>query len=163
MIRRETATDHQAVRHLLEDAFPTGDEARLVDRLRADGDLVFALVAEQAGAIIGYIAFSVMKSPFPALGLAPLAVEAAERGRGVAERLVRSALEALGEGHWRAAFVLGDPAYYSRFGFSADDALGYECVYAGPHFLAMPFGPEMPTRTGEVAYATAFADLEIDQ
>ena len=46
------------------------------------------------------------------------------------------------EGGWAAAFVLGDPAYYGRFGFRADAARGYASPYAGEHFLALPLGPE---------------------
>lgn len=50
--------------------------------------------------------------------------------------------------------VLGEPAYYGRFGFNAEPGL----IFPGPppeYFQALGFGGELPT--GEVAYHSAFA------
>ena len=46
--RPELASDVKAVRDILEAAFPTAAEARLVDALRASGQLVVSLVAADA-------------------------------------------------------------------------------------------------------------------
>ena len=54
---------------------------------------------------------------------------------------MRAALDRAREGGWAAVFVLGDPAYYGRFGFSADAARGYASPYAGEHFLARRSAP----------------------
>lgn len=151
---------------MLEGAFPGPDEARLVERLRANRDVVIALVAERAGMIVGYVAFSRMEAPFPALGLAPVAVAADCRRQGIADRLIRTAIEMATDktdDEWAAAFVLGDPAYYGRFGFSVADAEAYECAYAGPYFMMMPIGQGSRIRHGRVDYAPAFSALGSDQ
>lgn len=57
-------------------------------------------------------------------GLAPLAVLPGRQGWGIGSALVRAALARAKEVGWAAAFVLGDPAYYGRFGFAADAARG---------------------------------------
>ncbi len=161
-IRPERPTDHRAVATLLEAVFPGPDEARLVERLRSDGDLTIALVAEAAGEIVGHVAFSPMAAPFRALGLAPVATRADRRRQGIADRLIRAGIDQARDGRWQALFVLGDPDYYGRFGFNAAAAAGYDCIYAGPHFMAMPLASDLP-RTGNINYAPAFAALDGDQ
>ena len=56
--REEQPGDEFAIRHILLSAFRSEQEARLVDRLRQDGQLSISLVAESSGTIIGQIAFS---------------------------------------------------------------------------------------------------------
>jgi putative acetyltransferase len=59
-----------------------------------------------------------------------------------------------------AVFVLGNPAYYGRFGFCADHASGFESPYVGPHFIALALGRgEWPANSGKLRYAHAFAAL----
>lgn len=160
ILRSEAAGDLAAVRDLLTAAFPTAVEADLVDRLRADGDLAYALVAVEGEALLGHVALSPMAAAFPALGLAPVAVAAPARRRGVAAALIRRALEEAGAAGWRAAFVLGDPAYYARFGFTAAAAAPFDSPYAGPCLMARGLGGrEMPAGPGRVDYAPAFAAL----
>ena len=55
-------------------------------------------------------------------------------------------------------FLLGDTAYYQRFGFSVDAAANFECTYAGPHFMALRLSPEAPN-TGAVVYSLRFSEL----
>lgn len=162
-IRPETGADHRAVAALLEEAFPGPDEARLVERLRADGDMMIALVAEAAGEIVGHVAFSRMSAPFRALGLAPVAVRADRRRQGIADRLIRAGIDLARAGGWQALFVLGEPGYYDRFGFSASTAARYDCVYAGPYLMALPLAPDLPARDGAISYAPAFGALSGDQ
>ena len=63
-------------------------------------------------------------------------------------------LQNLGE---RLSIVLGEPAYYGRFGYSRARAQGFESVYQGEYLQALAWG-DAP-RTGRLEYATAFADL----
>ncbi len=56
-------------------------------------------------------------------------------------------------------FVLGDPAYYGRFGFDAGAAHGYAGPYAGEHFMAAPLGPAPLPGAGAVIYPEPFAAL----
>lgn len=159
-IRPEETADYQAIRRIHVAAFPTPVEADLVERLRADGDLVLSLVAVMDGKVIGHVALSRMSAPFRALGLAPVAVDAGERRRGIGELLIRDALNRARQGDWDAIFVLGDPAYYQRFGFNGQAAEGFASPYAGPYLMALPLAAGgMPANSGEISYAPAFAAL----
>lgn len=157
LIREEQPADHAAVAAVIEAAFEGSDEAELVARLRADGSYEIALVAVVEGGIVGHVMFSPMTAPFRALGLAPLAVASAYQGHGVGSRLVNEGLERARARRWEGVFVLGDPAYYRRFGFDPGLAKGFASVYAGPHLMAMALGGELPASSGEVRYASAFA------
>lgn len=115
-------------------AFPTADEADLVDRLRAAGKAAVSLVAEDDGEIVGHIVFSpvTFDPPVPAtaFGLAPMAVLADHGKHGVGRRLVQNGIA---ECHARGAglvVVVGEPEYYERFGFEP----------AGRHGLRDEFG-----------------------
>lgn len=159
-IRDETSGDRQKIFAVHAAAFPTDDEARLVDRLRSSGDLAVSLVAEAGGEIVGHVAFSRMSAPIRALGLAPVAVLPSRQNEGVGSALIREGLARAGKKGWQAVFVLGDNAYYERFGFSAQAASGFSCSYAGPHFMALGLAQSgLPQSTGNVAYAAAFDAL----
>ncbi len=155
MIRDAASDDVAAIRRVHLESFPTRAEADLVDDLRADGDAVLSLVAEEGGIIAGHVLFSRMTAPFRALGLAPVAVLSNHRRQGLAARLIQDGL-ARAAADWDAVFVLGDPAYYGRFGFDAGQAAGFTNPYAGPHFMVRWLGPAS-ARTGAVDYARAFA------
>jgi len=159
MIRSESSDDIADIRRINKIAFPTEFEADLVDRLRAANDAVLSLVAYRGGAAVGHVLFSRMAAPFPALGLAPVAVLPDHRRQGIAAALIREGLSrAKGDG-WAGIFVLGDPAYYGRFGFSADQAAGFSNPHAGAHFMALALaGNDLPLREGRVDYAPAFLD-----
>jgi putative acetyltransferase len=162
-IRPEVPLDFGAIRGLLTNAFGGPTEATLVDRLRRDGELVLALVADVAGTVVGHVAFPRLQIEadgivHPAAGLAPLAVAGRHRRHGIAAALARVGLERLAERGEALVFVLGDPAYYTRFGFSVETAMPYTCVYAGPHFMALRLARDAP-RAGTVRYPAAFDDL----
>jgi putative acetyltransferase len=54
-----------------------------------------------------------------------------------------------------AVFVLGNPAYYGRFGFRADHPSGFESPYVGPHLMALALGRgEWPANSGKLGYPT---------
>jgi len=158
-LREETPEDHSAIRRLLVAAFDRYGEAELVEALRKEGDLVFGGVAAVNGVIVGYAALSRMNAPFPALGLGPVAVAAAYRGKGIANALLRWSLARAQDDQWRAIFVLGDGAFYGRFGFRPELAAGFGTPYAGPCFLALAVNGELPAKEGQVNYAPAFERL----
>ena len=162
MIIQTETTDHRAaIWQLHAAAFPSRAEADLVDRLRADGDLIFSLVGIEVGQPVGHVAFSKMRAPFRALGMAPVAVDSYFRRRGVAARLIEAGLSAARDEGWDAIFVLGNPDYYRRFGFRAERAAPFESPYAGPHFMALALqAKDSPMQTGAVSYAPAFSALE---
>lgn len=158
VIRAERADDREAVRAVTAAAFESVAEADLVERLHADGDAEIALVAEAEGRLVGHILFSRMAAPFRALGLAPVSVAPERQGNGIGSALIRAGLARAREQGWEAVFVLGDPAYYGRFGFTAAAAGPFRCAYSGPHLMALPLGTAMPAG-GDIAYAPAFAAL----
>ncbi len=157
----ETPDQIPAIRRLLLEAFPTSLEADLVDRLRHDGDITIGVVAVATDAVVGHAVFSPMTASMKALGLGPVAVRPSWQARGVGSMLIRNGLERAKKAGWDAVFVLGDPAYYSRFGFDTAAASGFASPYAGRHFMALSLNAcPLPVRTGRVDYAPAFRDLE---
>lgn len=167
-IRAATGGDVAAIDALLRRAFPEPDEARLVQQLCIDGDMVLTLLAddEDSGELAGMVAFSRMAvdidgKAIASVALAPVAVAAHYRRQGVAEALIQAGLDHLGEAGAMLCFVLGDPAYYGRLGFSADWGRGFVSPYAGDYLMAMPLqGGAMPCgMRGRADHATAFAQL----
>jgi putative acetyltransferase len=101
-----------------------------------------------------------MERPDEALGLAPVAVFIDRRRRGIATSLIRDGLSRATADGWASVFVLGDPAYYNRFGFAASLAEGFASPYAGPHLMALTLRDDgLAERTGELRHPPAFAAL----
>lgn len=153
-ISDEEPGQEAAIRAVIGDAFSRAEEARLVDELRADGVLAISLAAIEAGVLRGHVALSRMQSPARALGLAPLSVRTADQRRGIGSRLVREAIARARQSHYDIVFVLGDPAYYTRFGFSPEAASGFTSRYAGPHFMALHLSSP-PVADCQAVYADA--------
>jgi putative acetyltransferase len=102
-------------------------EARLVDDLRADGDVIAALsiVGVLDGNVVGHVICSRASiADRPSIGLGPLGVLPAYQRRGVGQALMHAVLAAADALDEPAVALLGDPAYYSRFGFVAGATLG---------------------------------------
>ena len=158
-IRDEARADYSAVEALAERAFGGPGEARLVARLREDGDAAISLVGDEDGRIVGHVLFSPLRAPMRALALAPVAVAPERQRQGLGSALVREGLARARSEGWRAVFVLGEPAYYGRFGFSAALARGFESVYAGPYLQAIALGERLPVMHGRIDHAPAFAAL----
>jgi putative acetyltransferase len=160
IVREEHERHYAAVRQLHIDAFPTPAEADLVEQLRRNGDAVISLAAFDGERVVGHAMFSAMRAPFKALGLGPVSVVSDKRRLGVAAELISQGIARAHAEHWDAIFVLGSPAYYSRFGFSADAASGFVSPYAGPHLMVLALGDTvLAPRSGRIDYAAAFAAL----
>jgi len=162
-IRSAHPGDAMAIHAVHASSFPSLAEARLVELLRAAGHLRVSLVAEVAGAVVGHIAFSpvTVASRAPGAGLAPVAVASLYRRRGIAAELVRTGLEACRAAGFGWAVVLGDPGYYSRFGFRPASEFGLFDEYGGgPAFQVMELIPgALPVQGGLVRYAPEFTSL----
>lgn len=87
-------------------------------------------------------------------GLGPISVLPAWQRQGVGSALMRAALEALRELGAVGCVVVGEPAYYGRFGFQAEPGLVYPEV-PQEYFMAIPFD-ETPVPQGDVAYHAGF-------
>jgi putative acetyltransferase len=160
IIREEELRDEAAIYDVVRAAFGQTAEAELVDELRADSDSTISLVAVDHDLIIGHVMLSKMKAPFKALGLAPVSVWPNRQRAGIASSLVREALTRVRQGSWDAVFVLGDPAFYRRFGFDPELASRFISPYAGPHLMVLSMKNGLPATTGRIDYAPAFAALE---
>ena len=158
--------DAAAIRAVHIAAFPTAAEADLVEALEREGDAVISLVAERDGEVLGHVLLSRMavsneQRAYRALGLAPVAVRSEAQSQGIGSALVRAALSRAAETGEELVFVLGDPAYYGRFGFSAADAAPFASPYAGPHLMACRLRDDVPRpRAGKAEHARAFAGLD---
>jgi putative acetyltransferase len=160
IIRSESPGDIVGIRFVEEAAFLQSAEADLVDDLRAAGDSVFSLIAVEGETVTGHAMFSRLQAPFPALALGPVAVLPDRQRVGVGSRLIREGIARSEAAGWLGIFVLGDPAFYRRFGFDAGKASGFISPYAGPRLMALPLGrSELPTDTGSIQHAPAFAKL----
>jgi len=160
MIRFARPADHPAIAEVVEAAFGRPEEARLIERLRADGDVLLELVSETAGQLDGHILLSRLwvdsKDLYAAL--APLAVRPALQRSGLGSALTRASIEQAREFGAHGMIVLGRPAYYPRFGFSTETAAQVKSVYAGgPGFMALALEPGAFDAPLSVTYPDAFS------
>jgi putative acetyltransferase len=131
-IRPVTDTELGSICSVHERAFGRPQEARLVALLHQAGKAVISLVAVSEGVIAGSIVFSAVAIDVSGelrwLGLGPLAVLPEYQKTGVGSALIREGLRHCTSAGYDVVVVLGDPRYYSRFGFSrgADYWLGNE-------------------------------------
>ncbi|WP_019400801.1 MULTISPECIES: GNAT family N-acetyltransferase [unclassified Chelatococcus] len=161
IIRAEEVGDEAAVDALLRAAFGGPVEAGLVRRLRADGDVLLALVAEAGRDIVGHILFSPLTglAPVHAAALAPLAVHPSRQRAGIGTALVREGLVQLRAMGVDVVLVLGEPGYYGRFGFDAERARAFRTPYDGPYLQALALSDAGGAARGPLHYAAAFAAL----
>jgi putative acetyltransferase len=162
-IRSEKPEDSEAIRHVYESAFGRPNEAAVVEMLRkAKKDLV-TLVAVSDGQLVGHILFSLVSiadapEDFRAVGLAPVGILPAFQKIGLGSRLIRQGLLECRRNGYDAVVVLGDPHYYSRFGFlrASDHQLDNE-YHAYENFMVMELkeGALQEVR-GLVKYASEF-------
>jgi putative acetyltransferase len=128
----------------------------IVNALRAAGQLTVSLVADAEGAVIGHIAVSpvsIADGTSGWYGLGPISVAPEYQGKGVGSRLMREALRHLQEKGAAGCVVLGEPAFYGRFGFLARPPLSYPGA-PPEYFQALSFGASKPH--GMVSYHAAF-------
>ncbi|MBM3114433.1 GNAT family N-acetyltransferase [Jeongeupia naejangsanensis] len=164
-IRPAGVADAAAIDELVTAAFGQPGEAGLVAALNAAGRIDLELVAEAGGLIVGHVLFSPMTVEGVAgavTGLAPLSVAADWRRQGLGKALVDAGLAQLQAKGVVAAVVLGDPAYYGRFGFVRADRFGLSCEYEVPpeYFMALELVPgALDFAAGVARYAPEFATL----
>jgi putative acetyltransferase len=163
-IRAEKPGDVPAVREVNRLAFGREDEARVVDDLRSGAHARISLVASREDKIIGHVMFSALSieteyGSVEALALAPVAVVPEAQGQGVGSALIQEGLRrCVGLGH-SVVIVLGDPDYYSRFGFSSALARKLRSRYSGEAFMALELTPQALNGVkGDVRYPPPFED-----
>lgn len=166
LVRVEIPVDAAGIDRLLRRTFPTAAEADLVHQLREDGLLTLGVVAtDYEGVVMGYVAFSpalIAEEDRQWVALGPLAVDDALRRQGLGEKLVYEGLDALNEFGYSAVVVLGDPAYYARFGFVPGRERRLRCRWPDGEnaFQVYPLADDAFTDAdGTVEYAEPFKRL----
>ncbi len=161
-IRIESPSDEPAISDVQRAAFGREAEASLVMRLRNDGLIVASIVAESESKIVGSAVFSKLaivsgSSSISAVALAPVAVHPNFQRQNVGTRIIEFGLRFCREKGYSAAIVLGDPVYYSRFGFTAELTSALRCAYSGPHWMGLELIPgTLHEARGFVEYPDAF-------
>lgn len=160
-IRNEQSQDIEAISRLTEAAFRNEEysshtEHFIVNALRRTGQLSISLVAAEHDEILGHVAISpvsISSGVTGWYGLGPISVRPDRQGKGIGSALMRAALQQLRQQGVAGCVVLGDPAYYGRFGFKAHPGLELPDV-PPEYFQALSFTGELPV--GVVKYAAAF-------
>ena len=132
-IRPETPEDATAIADVTTAAFEPmaysdGSEVAIIRALRDAGDLTWSLVAEDAGEIVGHVAFSPVTiggSDDVWFGLGPVSVAPDRQRRGVGRKLIETGLAELRRAGASGCVLVGDPGYYGQFGFIGDGPLTY--------------------------------------
>lgn len=122
-IREERPDDRAAIYEVTKLAFESmpfsdGDEQDLVDALRLSGALAISLVATKLDQVVGHIAFSPADSSTSGwYSLGPVSVLPTLQTQGIGKRLIGEGLERLRRRGAVGCILVGDPRYYSKFGF----------------------------------------------
>jgi putative acetyltransferase len=171
LIRRETAGDAAAIGRVHARAFRSGDgageptEVALVDELRRSAAWLprLSLVALAADEIVAHALCSratLGPGHEPVVGLGPIGVLPDHQGRGVGSALLHALLGAAEACDEPLVGLLGEPAYYSRFGFLPAAALAIEAPDPAwaDYFQVRPLWSYTSRLRGRFRYAPPFED-----
>lgn len=160
-VRKEVLSDVAAIEAVIKAAFCSAARAGHMEQLivrvlRDSRQLSVSLVAEDVGSIIGHVAVSPVTISNGAsgwYGLGPISVVPERQGQGVGSLLIENVLAELRALGAAGCVLLGDPNYYSRFGFKAEPALALPGV-PPEYFQAISLSGSFPS--GTVTYHDAF-------
>lgn len=163
-IRLETPADFLEIREINRLAFDGEAEASLIDALREAGAVTLSMVAcHDDGMLMGHVLYSDLSvvaddgGSVRAVALAPLAVRPHGQGQGIGSQLVRESLAVLKDLGIDVVVVLGDPAFYSRFGFNAAlTKAHFDALFEGDAFMALELREGALVEKYKVTYAHAF-------
>jgi putative acetyltransferase len=172
-IRAEQRGDEPAIAAVVEAAFGSPAEARLVDLIRASRGFwpELSLVAEDGGRLVGHVMISEAAledggRSRPIAMLSPLAVAPDRQRQGVGSALVRAVTAGAEERGEPLVVLEGAPAYYGRLGFEPADPLGIHITLPGwaPAEAAqvMRLRAYDPSVRGRVIYPSAFDEVTHD-
>ena len=162
IIRPETPRDFDAIREVNIVAFehhPFSHQTEhlIVEALRAADALELSLVAEIDGEVVGHVAFSAATIGGTSSGwflLGPVAVLPGHQGKGIGRALVEAGLDALRSRDAGGCVLVGDHAFYCRFGFRRYPGITWEGV-PDENVLCLVMSGDAPV--GEVTCHPAFS------
>ncbi len=164
-LRHETPNDIAAIEAVTVAAFADAPhtshtEQFIVRALRAANELTLSIVAEEHGQVVGHVALSPVtitddrrQKAQGWYGLGPISILPARQGQGIGSRLMEQALAELRAMRAAGCVLLGEPAYYARFGFQAHAGLQLPGVPPG-YFMALALHGTVPE--GIAHYSDAF-------
>ncbi|WP_425252116.1 GNAT family N-acetyltransferase [Janthinobacterium sp. NFX145] len=164
-INKERAEHINAITLLTEAAFQHEEhsshtEQFIVNSLRDSGQLTVSLVAIDGESVVGHVAVSpvaISSGDTEWYGLGPISVSPERQGQGIGSQMMKAALEEIQRLGAAGCVVLGNPAYYGRFGFKAHPGLILPGV-PQEYFQAISFGNKVPC--GDVKFHEAFDATE---
>ena len=132
IIRSERTEDFKQIESLVENAFAlsdysNGDEHLLVGRIRETADYIpeLSLVAVKGDAVMGFVMFSrILINGEIAVAPAPLAVKTEYQNLGIGKLLMSTGHKIAQTLGYSCSVVLGNPDYYTRFGYKRAVELG---------------------------------------
>lgn len=161
VITDEHPEDIEAIHSVNLVAFGGGGEADVVDELRESCDDFISLVAKVDGQVVGHILFTPVRIiqtddwSVLGMGLAPLAVLPEFQGQGIGSALCEEGLRQIEAVGHPFVVVLGDPRYYSRFGFDRASKHGIVSSFEGvpdEAFMITIFEPQIMADVSGIAY-----------
>lgn len=165
----EPDADPEAIHQVVTAAFGRPNEAELIAAIRNSPNFIpkLSILAAEDGVVLGHILFSpiIIAAPVqstPALALAPLAVIPARQRHGIGTQLVQAGLLECRELGHSIIVVLGNPRYYSRFGFQTASKFNIQAPFPVPDEALMMLELEPSALTGvsgTVRYPAYFEEV----
>src|SRR5262249_26251123 len=140
-MRAAIPADLEAILKLLDLAFaPSQIESRLIGALARNARPTYQWIIESEGDLLAYICYSTAYREGRPVGfhLAPVAVHPEHQRRGFGGRIIRTTLlqpPIAGS----PVFVLGEPSYYTRFGFRRVTQPVSPFEPSNEHFMALRY------------------------
>ena len=146
VMRKPAFDDYSHILRLLDSAFaPSRYESILVRNLRDNRKISFDFCIKEHGHVLAYICYTAaygLERAKTGYHLAPVAVLPEKQGQGVGGKLISESLKKIGTS--LPVYVLGDPNYYSRFGFKIDKTQKCSFDPSGDHFMVISHGSLPP-------------------
>ena len=165
-IRQERQEDYQQIRELVRNAFALtehsdGDEHNLIERLRLSPKYIpeLSLVAVSGDIILGHIMFSkISVGQSEVIAPAPLSVRTDWQRKGIGKLLITTGHRLARKMGYSCSVVLGDPDYYSRFGYVKASNYGIIAPYDVPneYYMVCELNKNCDIPKGSVKYSDAF-------
>ncbi|MCX6006334.1 MAG: N-acetyltransferase [Chloroflexi bacterium] len=144
VIRQERTEEFPQIYDLVKVAFQTakvsnGKEQDFVNQLRSGGSYIpeLTLIAEENGKLVGHIMLSKAHivngaDKFEVIYVAPLSVVLEHRNKGIGSSLIKESFRLAKEMGYTSVLLVGDPAYYHRFGFKSAVTFGIKPTHEIP-------------------------------
>jgi putative acetyltransferase len=160
IVRAETATDHDAIRKIVDEAFRDTITGDLVTAIRTSDRFVpeLSLVAGDRGQTLGHVMSSyvdVEPGTRRVLQVGPLAVVPSHQRRGIGSALMEETIRLADARGEPLLLIEGNPKYYERFGFTRADAVGIEPpreAHGPQFFMIRPLASYDPAFQGRAVY-----------